>query len=410
MPIVWTMELFKQIGEQKHLNKYDYSKSYFMLCKGNKIVMNIKCNKCFHRFSQRIQSHINRGDGCSECHKDQHYTYEKFIKKAKEVHGDLYDYSTVNKNGKFRVNEDVLIRCKECERDFTQNINTHINSRSGCIICSNDQYTYKKFIKKATIIHQDKYNYDLISKTGIFRSYDKVFIKCNKCSSIFEQRISNHVRGNGCKMCSLNKYTYEKLVEKATKVHDDKYNYSLIDPDGSFRMIDYIDIICKKCNAKFPQKIGSHIHDRKGCPYCGHHKNRSNGEIAVEKYVHDHNYVCVIEYSLPSLCDRRYDVVLHDKKIIIEFDGVQHFDVRQTFHRNEEEFIKDQHTDVIKSAEAIKCGYKIIRIGYNIKDMEKFLDEAMNSSEDLYVSDPNLYIDHVINVLELLPNITTNLD
>lgn len=407
MPRKWTIELLKQLGEEKHPGKYDYNNVYFISKNGNKTAMNIKCNKCLKGFSQRIDSHIGVGNGCPTCAKGNKYTYEKFIEKAIIKHGNKYDYSLIDKNMIFTGDPYVNILCNECGVMFEQSLANHINAGSGCKICNRNQYTYEKFTKKAVEIHGDKFNYSLLDKSKVYLTTDKVDIICNKCTKTFDQPVNAHIHGKkGCRYCANNvPYTYEKFMEKveANKV---RYDYSLVDPNGSFKMTDDVLIKCKKCNKQFWKRIVSHIHGKSGCPKCC----RSHGEIAVENYLNSRKCTYEIEYSLPSLPRRRYDAAIHDKKIMIEFDGGQHFDISSTFHRDEEEFIKDQHTDVIKSAEAIKCGYKIIRIGYNIKDMEKFLDEAMNSSEDLYVSDPNLYIDHVINVLELLPNITTNLD
>lgn len=407
MPRKWTIELFRELGADAHPGKYNYDNTYLVSTAKNKIAMKIKCNTCLEEFDQRVPEHIDRGHGCPVCYKNSLYTYEKFIEDATAKHGDKYDYSTVDKSIKFSGNPSVTILCKECNRIFKQKIEAHVYRESGCKICNRNQYTYEKFTKKAVEIHGDKFNYSLLDKSKVYLTTDKVDIICNKCTKTFDQPVNAHIHGKkGCRYCANNvPYTYEKFMEKveANKV---RYDYSLVDPNGSFKMTDDVLIKCKKCNKQFWKRIVSHIHGKSGCPKCC----RSHGEIAVENYLNSRKCTYEIEYSLPSLPRRRYDAAIHDKKIMIEFDGGQHFDISSTFHRDEEEFIEDQHTDVIKSAEAIKCGYKIIRIGYNIKDMEKFLDEAMNSSEDLYVSDPNLYIDHVINVLELLPNITTNLD
>lgn len=59
------------------------------------------------------------------------YTTESWIKKAKEIHGDAYDYSLVkytNQRGK------VKILCKTCGKLFEQSAGNHLQ-RHGCPHC-----------------------------------------------------------------------------------------------------------------------------------------------------------------------------------------------------------------------------------------------------------------------------------
>lgn len=57
---------------------------------------------------------------------------EYFIKKAKEVHGDLYDYSLVEYNG---VSKKVKIICKQCGTHFELMPEVHYRGQ-GCPQCS----------------------------------------------------------------------------------------------------------------------------------------------------------------------------------------------------------------------------------------------------------------------------------
>jgi len=87
-------EFFKRVKE-KHGEKYIYENVNFLTTKDK-----IKIICPIHGvFEQRVHSHLS-GNGCSKCffetlHKEYKLTTEDFIKKAKEVHGDKYDYSFV---------------------------------------------------------------------------------------------------------------------------------------------------------------------------------------------------------------------------------------------------------------------------------------------------------------------------
>lgn len=82
---------------------------------------------------QGVRAHL-LGNGCVKCtFKSLKGTTESFIKRAKEVHGDFYDYSKVNyiKNSK-----NVEIICK-FHGSFFQRPNTHVDNKAGCSVCAN---------------------------------------------------------------------------------------------------------------------------------------------------------------------------------------------------------------------------------------------------------------------------------
>lgn len=74
-----------------HGDTYDYSAVNYITSKDK---VTIICKK-HGPFNQWASDH-RRGFGCSECSQKANGTTEKFIKKAKEVHGEFYDYSKVN--------------------------------------------------------------------------------------------------------------------------------------------------------------------------------------------------------------------------------------------------------------------------------------------------------------------------
>lgn len=121
-------------------------------------------------------------------------TQEEWIKRAKDKHGDLYDYSLVeyiNKETK------VTIICKE-HGPFEQIPNNHIRGK-GCAECApNARLNQKSFIKKANKVHDNKYDYSL---TKFTRTADKVIIICSE-HGVFEQEANSHLRGSICPDCA----------------------------------------------------------------------------------------------------------------------------------------------------------------------------------------------------------------
>lgn len=126
---------------------------------------------------------------------------ERFILKAKEVHGNTYSYNltvyTTNKNK-------VEIICKE-HGVFSQEASSHIKGY-GCYQCGRKKCVKSKtlsqedFLEKAKKVHGDRYDY---SKTVYISMNRKVTINCNK-HGLFEQTPSGHIyRENHCPKCDF---------------------------------------------------------------------------------------------------------------------------------------------------------------------------------------------------------------
>lgn len=109
-----------------HNGKYDYSKTEYV--RRDKKVC-IICPE-HGEFWQMPGNHL-KGCGCPSCGGNKKGTLDSFIKRAKEIHGDKYDYSKVK-----YVNADtkVCIICPE-HGEFWQKPTCHINRHQGCPIC-----------------------------------------------------------------------------------------------------------------------------------------------------------------------------------------------------------------------------------------------------------------------------------
>lgn len=140
-------------------------------------------------------------NGCPECNKEarREKNKNKFLKKAKEVHGDTYDYSKVDY---IDTDTKVTIICKE-HGEFLQTPYKHINGQ-GCPKCGlkkigeKKRKPFKDFVKKARAKHGSKYEYVRESYTKV---NDFLDIMCQKHGK-FSQIGANHLVGCGCPSCS----------------------------------------------------------------------------------------------------------------------------------------------------------------------------------------------------------------
>jgi hypothetical protein len=125
-------------------------------------------------------------------------TTDYFIEKAKKVHENNYDYSL---SDYVKADEKVIIVCKKHGK-FLQTPANHY--REGCPVCSEDKFrsSTEEFIKKALLIHKNKFDY---SKVNYINALTKVEIVCKKHGSFF-QTVGNHItHKRGCRLCDIEK-------------------------------------------------------------------------------------------------------------------------------------------------------------------------------------------------------------
>lgn len=125
---------------------------------------------------------------------------DDFVKKAKKVHNDKYDYSKAKyKSAKTKIE----ILCLKHGK-FYQNPNNHLQGK-GCPKCKGGvKFKLGDFVELAKEVHNDKYDY---SKVKYKNAKTHIVIICSKHGE-FIQLADSHIRGHGCPKCQ-----YEKLKE-----------------------------------------------------------------------------------------------------------------------------------------------------------------------------------------------------
>lgn len=118
--------IFLDESRKVHGDRYDYSKTVF---RGWHEKLTIICHE-HGEFEQQADVHRS-GFGCPECSGNKKMTSETFAEKAREVHGDKYDYSRVEyKNNHTKVE----IICP-IHGSFWTKPNSHLIGRN-CPSCS----------------------------------------------------------------------------------------------------------------------------------------------------------------------------------------------------------------------------------------------------------------------------------
>ena len=144
-------------------------------------------------------------------------TQEEFIEKAKQVHGNKYDYSkSVYKNRRTKV----CIICPE-HGEFWQFPDNHVLNKNNCPYCAKKKKkTTDEFISDAKKIHGNRYDY---SKVDYKNAYTKICIICPEHGEFWQTPHSHLGMKCGCKNCK--KSLFESAVEKVLNEKNVKFIY-----------------------------------------------------------------------------------------------------------------------------------------------------------------------------------------
>lgn len=158
-------------------------------------------------------------------------TTQEFVARAREVHGDRYDYSlTLYISTKTKV----VIGCPE-HGDFEQVPNRHLSDGRGCPQCTQARVadkarlTTEEFVERAQEVHEGAYDYSMTTYTG---ARAKVRITCPEHGP-FDVTATSHInKAVGCPECTRRRVSAsmrtnpdEWLARLRSVLGEDRYDY-----------------------------------------------------------------------------------------------------------------------------------------------------------------------------------------
>lgn len=452
-----TTEEFIKKAKTIHGDKYDYSKVNYVNAKEKVCII---C-PIHGEFLQTPNNHLS-GQGCPKCGAIQRgekklIGLKYFIERAKQIHGDKYDYSKVQY---INMHTKVCIICPE-HGEFWQIPNSHLSGRA-CPKCSTERAhalfrkSTEQFIEEAKKVHGDKYDYSKVEYIG---NKEKICIICPEHGEFWQSPIK-HLKGNGCQRCIRENanLSFNEFVEKANKIHNNKYQY---DDSAYVNQRTKIKIICPE-HGEFWQAPYKHIKEKQGCPRCGGRYPINTSEFiwrankihmdrydySKVKYVNYETKVCIIcpehgefwqtpdshlhgagcpkcnvtrlerkimnclnenkikykfQYTFKWLRNKGnlfYDFYLPQYKAAIECQGVQHF-IPVDFFGGEEALKYTQSKDETKETLSKKHGIKVfyysdlnIDYPYSVyKDIDKLIQDIKMENQNGITFDERMEIE-----------------
>lgn len=351
-------DMLSYVGYNKESNKIEF------MCKKH----GLQSKEAYHLFNDR--------KGCKKCNlerfaKNQTSNSEEFIEKAEKLNvNNLDDFSLVNYK-KSNILVDII--CHKVGFDGIEHglykitPNSYLNGRR-CPKCKNEGISERQLLPQEEVIerlkevYKDRPWYDF-SNTVYKGRKNKIDIICHKKDKNGNEHgvfsiLAEHAigRGDGCQKCKYENLsdslslTTEEFIERAKSVHGDKWIYDDTEYNG-------YDVKCKiKCpiHGYFFQNPSSHLKGQ-GCPLCKESKmEKEITELLAKKEIEFER-----EKRFDWLGRQSLDFYLPKYNVVIECQGIQHFEPLDCFG-GKEEFERRKMLDSTKSEKCMKNGIEII--------------------------------------------------
>ena len=316
------------------------------------------------------------GHGCKKCQ------YEKINKKdlsyfEKRLKDKFKNTLTINSI--FREDKKVLcnVTCVKHNITYTNIVNDMLDKRRGnhCPKCSNYCKVANRKGKTKKKIPKDYY--DECVKLGVdlpiedYRGNNKLIKHVCKNGHVYLQEPNVHLRGYGCSICSDNyKPTPQEYYNRCEQLGIDLPIEPYV---NNSTKIEYM------CDLGHIYKQTPNNHYIYGCPIC----KESHGEKFIRVYLDKHNIPYESQKKFHDLKDKAllsYDFYLPNQKVLIEYQGIQHFESISFDSKNYTDLKKQQYHDKLKREYAKDNGYTLLEPTYKLNTQEKinnYLDKHL---------------------------------
>lgn len=377
----YTIEEWVDMVKNKY-PEFSYEKSVYVN-KVTKVVVT-----CFKHgdFSVNPKDFIGGKVYCPKCTKERLHNefVNRVIERAQKVHKDddyIYHPELI-----YSSYEKIGVECKK-HGIFWQSIGNHINSKCKCPKCMeefaglNNRLTFEFVIERANKVHNNKYTYH---KDTYINTMSKTLITC-PIHGDFQQTMHNHLLGQGCPKCGIEKLRYitripqDDFIEKIKYVHRNKnYDFSKVVYNGCDNKVI---VGCPK-HGDFKIKALS-LQQGQGCPICRMPKL----EIAVRNVLIENGIKYIVQKRFKKwLGGQSLDFYLPDYNIGIECQGIQHFKNDKMYNKLEEVQKRDERKKKL-------CRDNNVHLIYYLPAV---FAEYM-SDDDIYFTNVNELVDYIKN-------------
>lgn len=326
---------------------------------------------------------LNNSYGCGTCVTEKRKktkiekSNKKFFEEGPKIHNNEYKYDKVVF---IDMTTHVLITCP-IHGDFLQAPCKHINEKQGCNKCGEERSADKQkmgkdeFIRRSIEKHgNEHYGYHLVNYINCDTNVE---IFCNICNKSFQQTPSTHLSGSGCTYCGIIKRATLKKQTAEVKFREQAKNDEQVDSSKFIytKNTEKSILTCMKCKEDYlitPNGYARYKnYPSNGCPNCVNKTEQKFYEI-LKPLFPNLKWRYVVDWCRNTIMKNGkynnfpFDYCLEELKIIIELDGIDHFEPTKRGDISIEEQInkykQTRKRDLYKQNCANDNGYSVIRI------------------------------------------------
>lgn len=353
----------------------DSNNEYILLSKYERAwsKIDIQHIECGHKYNVIPKDFIS-GRRCPKCFGTFKKTTEGFKEEVYEIHKDEFKILTEYINAA----SPISIKHQKCGNTFETTPNGFL-TRSGCPTCNlkkraiKKTKTHKEFAKEVHSLVGEEYE--------IVGEYKKAKLKVGMkhvlCGTEYEIEPNRFLRGTRCRKCfGYREIDTEVFKRDVYEIAKDEYEVL----GEYYNNSTHILMKHNKCDHEY-KVIPSSFYGGRRCPYC----YQSIGERRISDMLKRLD----IEFETQKKFDECRNILplpfdfYIDSKILIEFDGRQHFGIVDFSGEGIEE-ATEQHMgvlkrDKIKNQYCIDNNVPLIRIPYwEIKHVEEIVLNILN--------------------------------
>ena len=313
-----------------------------------------------------VQCTMNRGVDMKKLN------HEEVQNRINDVHGEnIFILKEPYKNQRTKIDTLHVVCNNTWKADVSSLVNGH-----GCPFCAkNIKKTQSQIVSEIKKLTSGEY--EILSEYK--GNHKKMTFKHLECGNVFEMSANSFLRGQRCpneryeRVAKTNSVPLEIAQEMMLKSTNGEYeivgNYKGLHP----RKNGKAKILHKTCGNVFEVQPKRVINMESGCPKC----SESHGERIVRDFLVENKIPFEREYRIKECRNKRplpFDFAIikdGDLKLLIEYDGEQHF--KPKF--GEESFKKTLHNDEIKNKFCKDNDIDLIRIPYKRFNNNKLAKE-----------------------------------
>lgn len=323
--------------------------------------LGVRHNKCGHIYKV-LPSNFLQGARCPYCATTALKTNEQFQHEVFSLVGDEYVFLDTYVNGKTKLR----VKHNSCGHIYKTTPGNFLYGYR-CPYCFG---THKK-----TDAQFKQEVYDLVGNEYTFleayiSNKTKLKIKHNVCGEIYGVTPRDFLRGYRCPYCAgLIKKTDTQFKQEVYNLVGKEYTFL----DNYINNRTKIRVKHNKCGNVYEVKPNDFLSGKR-CPYCREPK----GETIITKILDTLNINYDPQKTFDDLVDTTYlsyDFYIPDQAILIEYQGMQHYEPIDYFG-GDSAFEKQQKHDKMKADYAKDHGYNLIAVPYTedtFSNIKKYL-------------------------------------